>query len=261
MGVKGAALATGLSYTVTALPALWLLLQPKEGITLRKGSFNWRLLGRMTYNGSSEGVSEISAGVTQLVFNIAMMKYLGSIGVAAFATVNYILYTAILIYVGISNGLVPIISYAYGAGNIPRLKSVVRANMGTNLMFGIIAFMVLYFGAETLIAPFFEGENADTIQVAVAGAKIVAFAMLFNGINIAISSFFTAIGDARSSVIVSALRGLVLITVGVYTLPLLLDIDGVWLAIPFAETITLAVASVVLYFGYKKTEKIKSNKN
>ncbi len=247
MGVFGAALATGSSFAVTAIAALYFMLKPKSGITLRKGAFRWRLLGRMAYNGSSEGVSEISAGVTQLIFNIAMMKYVGSAGVAAFATVNYILITSILIFVGVSNGLVPVISYCYGACNFRRMIAVVRANIAVNSLIGVIAFVVLFFGAQTLIAPFFTAEDSAAVAIATAGAKIVAFATLFSGVNIAISSLFTAIGDAKRSVVVSALRGVVLISLGVYTLPLLFGIDGVWLSIPFAELTTAIIASAILY--------------
>ncbi len=247
MGLNGAAIATGSSFLITSLFALFFMLRAKQGITLRQGSFSWKLIGKMAYNGSSEGVSEISAGVTQLVFNIAMMKYIGSDGVAAFATVNYVLITAILILVGISNGLVPIISYAYGAGNFKRLISVVRANIITNGIVGVISFMVLFFGAELIISPFFTDGDIKVLETAVMGAKIVAFALLFNGINIAISSLFTAIGDAGRSVIVSALRGLVLITTGIYTLPLILGLDGVWLSIPAAEALTTIIATSLIY--------------
>ncbi len=247
MGVFGAALATGSAFAVTAIASLYFMLKPKSGITLRNGEFSWQLLGRMAYNGSSEGVSEISAGVTQLIFNIAMMKYVGSEGVAAFATVNYILITSILIFVGVSNGLVPVISYCYGARIFRRMIVVVRANIIVNFLIGVAAFGILYFGAKTLISPFFTGEDSIAVEIAVAGAKIVAFATLFSGANIAISSLFTAIGDAKRSVIVSALRGAVLISLGVYTLPLLFDIDGVWLSIPFAELTAAIIASVILF--------------
>ncbi len=251
MGIMGAAIATGASFAITAIFAIYFMLKPKIGISLRKGKFSWLLVGRMAYNGSSEGVSDISAGITLLVFNVAMMEYLGSEGVAGFAAVNYILYTAILIFVGISNGMVPIISYIYGAGNYLRLKSVMQANIVTNLAFGIIGFLILYFGADRLISIFFEGNSSNATAIAVTGAKIVAFAMLFNGINVAISSIFTAIGDARSSIIVSALRGLVLILIGVYTLPLILDVNGVWASIPFAEVITITIAFIMLKMRIK----------
>ncbi len=256
MGVFGAALATGSAFTLTAVASLYFMLKPKLGITLRKGKFGWRLLGRMAYNGSSEGVSEISAGVTQLIFNIAMMKYVGSEGVAAFATVNYILITSILIFVGVSNGLVPVVSYCYGARNFRRMIAIVRANIVVNSLIGVIAFGVLFLGAQTLISPFFTAEDSAAVAIATAGAKIVAFATLFSGTNIAISSLFTAIGDAKRSVVVSALRGAVLISLGVYTLPLLFDLDGVWLSIPFAEVTTAIVASLILY----KQLKIKNIK-
>ena len=253
LGVRGAAFATGSSFLVTMLVTLYFMFQSKNELNLRKGTFRWRLLGRMAYNGSSEGVSELSGGYTQLVFNLAMMRYLGSDGVAAISAVNYIIVMVILVNVGISNGLVPVIAYAYGAQKFDRVKSVFTSNVLVSSSVGLAFGLSLFFASEHIIGLFFDGAESAVITVAQSGSKIIALSMMFTGINIAISNFFTAIGDAFSSVIVAALRGLIFITIGINTLPLLFDTNGIWMTIPFTEIATVIVACAMVWRHYKVT--------
>ena len=81
---------------------------------------------------------------------------------------------------------------------------------------------------------------------------IVSFVFLMNGLNILIISFFTALGDARSSIIVSVLRGAVFLVAAVAFLPLVAGVDGVWMAIPVAEFLALCVA---LWLFWKTKQK------
>ena len=87
------------------------LLKKSSLVSLRKGRFSFRLLGQMTYNGSSEGLSELSAGITVFLFNWVMMKNWGEVGVAAFTAINYMLNLGVQMFVGLSDGIVPILSF------------------------------------------------------------------------------------------------------------------------------------------------------
>ena len=99
----------------------------------------------MFYNGSSEGMSELSAGITVYLFNVTMMHYLGEQGVAAFTATNYVLFIGTTIFLGISDGCIPIMSYNFGAGRLDRVKAVLRIAFRTNLGLGILLFSVLFF--------------------------------------------------------------------------------------------------------------------
>lgn len=248
LGATGAGLATGLSYAIGALIVLPYLFARNQTIAVMKGRFNWNIVGKILYNGSSEGISELSSGITIFLFNISMMKYAGAEGVAVFTAINYIIYLVITVFVGLSDGIIPIISYNYGAALIKRTIKMMRTNMLINLILGILSFCFILFFSEYIITLFFENtpENRNIIVMALNGSKICAVAFLFNGLNIAASSFFTALGDAKLSVIVSLLRGLVFISIGIYLLPKVWGIDGIWIAIPLAEIMTFLIAIVLV---------------
>lgn len=249
-GVKGAALATGISLSVPLLLMAVLLLRKDNIVSFRKGKFRYKLLWNMLYNGSSEGLSELSAGITVFLFNNVMMDLFGKSGVAAFTSVNYLLYLGVQLYVGLSDGIIPILSYNYGAGNKERVRATIRLGRRTNLIIGLIFFALLFWGGTFLVGHFFGNTDAGDVEVikaiAVTGATYVAFAFFFNGQNILSSSLFTSMGDARTSVVISLMRGLLLVVIGILILPLIFGNTGIWLVIPLSELVTLFYCLVIV---------------
>lgn len=241
-GIQGAALATGIAFTIGVLLNLWHLVSGRNLLNLRKGHFNWKMSGHMIYNGSSEGMSEMSAGIATMLFNLAMMKYLGETGVAAFTALNYVMFIGITIFLGVSDGILPIIGYNHGAGNASRIKKTLWLAIRTNLILGVLLFLTVSLFGQWLISLFFHTTDTRIIEIAVQGSVIYAFAFLLNGFNILSASYFTALANAKVSIIISLLRGLVFVSIGILVLPRLLGISGIWLAVPIAELLTFVVS-------------------
>ncbi len=237
----GAGLATGLAFTVGFVTLLPFLFNPKNIISVNKGRFRLPLLGQMLRNGSSEGLAELSAGITMFMFNRAMMHYVGASGVAAFTSVNYMLFIGITVFVGMSDGIIPIISYNYGASQWSRVKKVIGLALKTSAVIGFILFCILFFGRDVIVNFFFQAKAKEVIDFAIIGAAFCAFAFLMNGFNILFSAFFTALGDAKTSVIISLCRGLLFISLGVLIYPYLFGVSGIWLTIPIAEFLTFLI--------------------
>lgn len=242
MGVAGAALATGLAFTLGACGSLPFLLRRTSRVNLLRGRMRWRLVWRMLYNGSSEGATEFSSGVSTWVFNLTVMHYLGENGVAAFAAINYTFFIGITILLGVSDGVIPVVGFNYGAGRWDRIVSMLKLASRANLAIGIGLFLLLTLFGGQVIAIFFRVDDAAAMQIARHGAAVYAFAFLLNGQNILASSYFTAIANAKVSIVISLLRGMVLVVFGILVYPLLLGIDGIWLAVPLAECMTFAVS-------------------
>lgn len=246
MGTMGAGLATGMAFSVGMLCSLPIVLMQRQRINIFEGRFKWSLVGRMFYNGSSEGVTELSSGVSILLFNITMMHYLGEVGVAAFTALEYILFVCITVFLGISDGIIPIVGYNYGAKQFDRIKQVLKLGVKVNSLIGLTLFTILMLFGEQIVSLFFSSADAKVVEIATSGTKIYAFAFLFNGLNILASSYFTAIANAKISIIISLLRGGVLIVPAVLLLPMLIGIEGIWLAIPLAEALTIVVSYLLV---------------
>ena len=248
----GSGLATGIAFTsglATMAPAL---LKKDSLVSFRKGHFSFKLLGKMTYNGSSEGLSELSAGITVFLFNWVMMKTWGEVGVAAFTAINYMLNLGIQMFIGLSDGIVPILSFNYGAGHLDRVKTTLFLGFKTNVTIGLCLFCIMFFGNEFIISQFFAEGIGDVLKITSIGATICAFAFLLNGSNILSSSFFTSLGDARTSVLVSLQRGLLFVVLGIIIYPVLFGNNGVWLTVPLAEFFTFVSSIYLLKKRLKK---------
>lgn len=241
-GVMGAGLATGIAFTMGACFNVPRLFSRHEVVAVQRGRYDRRLVWNAFYNGSSEGMSELSVAITVFLFNITMMRYLGESGVAAFTAINYILFIGTTVFLGISDGIIPIIGYNYGARQQERIKSILKLAARTNSLIGIGLFLLLLLFGEQVIGLFFKDHGSEAFEIASRGVSIYCFAFLLCGLNILASSYFTAIGNAKISIIISALRGLVFVGIGILVLPAVFGIDAIWYDVPIAEICTLSVS-------------------
>lgn len=254
MGVMGAGLATGIAFTLGAMFSLPIICNKRVIISVPSGTFRWRLVGEMIYNGSSEGVSEFSSGISVIMFNIVIMKHLGESGVAAFAAINYVFFIGITIFLGISDGIIPIISYNFGANRWDRIKLTFKLGLKTNLIIGITLFLLLILGGKYLISIFFNSSDTEILNIAIQGAHIYAFAFLFNGFNILTTSYFTAMANAKISIIISLCRGLVFVAICISVLPNMFGVSGIWISVPISELCTLIISLILIRRSMKNRQ-------
>lgn len=240
-GIAGAALATGISYSSVFFIVLGPMINKENIINIFVGKFNKQTLIPVIYNGSSEAIGAVASAISAYLFNMAFITIIGESGVAAFTSINYVAQLGTLIVFGIADGIGSILSYNYGAKNFNRVKRTLRLSIKISLFIGVLTFLILFFFSKNLVSLFISS-NKEILEIAIAGSKIYAFAFLLNGFNTIASSYFTAIGYAKESVIIASCRGLVFIILGISLLPRLFEINGIWLTVPFAEILTLFVS-------------------
>ncbi|WP_343343064.1 MATE family efflux transporter [Terrisporobacter petrolearius] len=253
LGIKGAALATGISYALAFFINIIPFLKKSTVVNIYKGKLDKSCLFPMVYNGSSEGISSLSNALSMFLFNTALMKIAGESGIAAFSIINYIAQVGYMVLFGIADGVRPIISYNYGAENEERVNKTLKASIIVNLLIGIIIFIVMEMFSKPLINVFLK-DGKSVLEMATVGARIYGIAFLFNGVNILISSYFTAIDDPMSSIIVAVSRGILFIAVGIFILPYIFGINGIWGSIVFAEVITIIICFKLLKNRIKKKD-------
>ena len=242
MGIKGAAIATGIGFSI---PAVFGLIYFGSGLnrSLRfvRPAYDPKILLNACGNGSSEMVSNLSVAVTTFLFNIMMMRYLGEDGVAAITIVLYAQFLFTAVFLGYTSGVAPLFSYNYGAANSARLKRLFTMSIIFIGVCSAIAYALSLCLARPVVALFAKPDN-PVFELALHGMRLFAIGFLFMGANIFASGLFTALSNGRVSAILSFLRTFVFILAAVLTLPLVLGVDGIWLSIPAAEVLALAVS-------------------
>ena len=255
-GVAGAALASGIAFFVSFIVS-WFKIQSKDSILkISKCNIDLKKIGRFFYNGSSEALAEIALAYTTFIFNIVLMKKIGEMGVSAFSIIQYIAALVVALFIGISNGISPIISYNYGAKNGDRIKSLISLSFKIMIVIGIVCATGLFFGGESLIKLFIS-DDAKLLEITALASKIYSLSYIVSGINILVSSYFTSLEDAKTSALIASLRGIVFITIGILVLPKFLGDTGIWLTTAFSEVLTLIVALFIMKNSYSTLSEIK----
>lgn len=241
LGIAGAALATGIGVLISSVLGIWYFLSKRSTLKFCKFKFDFKILLETTINGSSEMVTELSTGITTLLFNMLALKYAGENGVAALTIVLYSQFLMVSTYLGFSTGTAPLFSYNYGAQNFNKLKETFNYSKKFIVSSSIIIFILSLIFAPTIIK-IFVNPSSVVYTLALVGLKIFAFSFLFVGINIFASGLFTALSNGKVSAIISFSRAFVFIIIGAFTLPPLFELNGLWLIVPFAELLSILVS-------------------
>ncbi|MEY8412271.1 MATE family efflux transporter [Lachnospiraceae bacterium 62-26] len=240
-GIAGAAVATAISETVGGLfPILYFARKNESLLQLVKAPLDLRALGKACANGSSELMTNLSMSIVNSLYNLQLISIAGENGVAAYGTIMYVNFIFIAIFLGYSIGSAPIIGYHYGAGSHDELKNLLRMSLSIVGICGILLILLAQIMAAPL-AGIFVGYDSELAAVTCHGFRLYAVSFLICGFNIFGSAFFTALGNGIVSAAISFLRTLVFQTAVLLTLPLILGINGIWLAMAVAEALTLII--------------------
>ena len=239
-GIQGSAVATFIVQLLTVLVQVFSFLSRKTEIRFRKFSFDRMINKEMILNGSSEFIGEMASAISMFVFNYVLMKYVGAEGVAAFTILGFVVYGYSMICIGFGQGISPLVSICWGA---KEKETVFALRKITNKILFVIGLIIAtaFFVTGKQYAGLFGCSDVVADMVA-SGFRIYAVTFLVMGYNVVDSMCFTSCGDARSSAIISALRGIILLLGFTLVLPAILGMTGVWLSAPCSETLTAIIA-------------------
>lgn len=244
-GVAGAAYATAIGYFMGGgIPILYVIFHKNLNLKFVRTKVYGRILKQVASIGSSATLNSLSNTLIGMLFNIQLMRLAGENGVAAYGVMLYSDFVFAGIFNGYSIGISPTISYQYGAGNKKELKNLFQRSCVLVAVFSILSVTASQFFASE-IAGLFVGKNPEIMKLAVSGFHLFALMYIFSGISIFTSGFFAALCKGKHAFILSLLRSCLLKGGLVLLLPLIWDVNGIWLSVVFADAIT-AIISIML---------------
>lgn len=245
-GMFGAALATGFSPIVGLLVLSWHFIGKNNSFSIKKIRFQWSLMNRVIKGGMATFITELSSGIVILSFNYTILGMLGDLGVAAYGIIANIAFVCIALFIGIGQGLQPLVSSNFGAGRNSRCRKLLHAGLISSLLLSILFVACAYAFPEEIANVFNKDNNVALTRLAAKGIPLYFLSFLFAGMNVVIIYYYQAVLNSRTSIGLSLIRGLFGILAGLAILPRFWGTTGLWLTVPFAELITLVVAFVVL---------------
>lgn len=251
-GLFGAAIATDIGEFVGA--AIMIIYLFRHSIAIR---FVWlklsvksllltlRNVGYMIKLGFSVFLSEITISVMIISGNYVFMDYMGADGVSAYSVICYLFPIIFMVFNATVQSAQPIISYNYGCGQMKRSDNALRLSMLFTLAFAFSIMLLFICFTRSIVTLFIPDTASAAWGYAVAGLPLFATDYLFFGINIIIIGYYTSIERLRRAISLTVLRG-ILPVVFFFTLPLLLDVNGIWLAVAAGDITTTVVIVILL---------------
>ena len=247
MGVMGSALASTLSCAVASAMVGWYMLFLAKSLHIRRlklsltsAYLTTRNIYYMARSGFSSMVGELAMSMILLAGNYVFIRELGEDGVAAFSVACYLYPIVYMVNNAVAQSAQPIISFNYGAGNSKRVGEAFRLSLRTATICGVLATLVLTLGAKPLIGLFLHA-GTRPYEIATAGLPLFAASAIFFALNVAIIGYYQSIQQNTRATVYMLLRGLVFLIPAFILMPMVILPQGMWLAVPASECVTLVV--------------------
>jgi len=255
MGMFGAVLATALAPIISILILSPHFIKKKNNFHFARCKFSAEFAAGFFSSGLPSLITEMSSGIVMIIFNNIILSLQGNTGVAAYGIIANLSLVVIAVYTGIAQGIQPIISSNFGAGNTKKIQSILKYALTTMLLLSAFIYTGIFFKASS-IASIFNSECNQLLQaIAVQGLKLYFIACPFVGFNIIISIYFTSTDYAKPAHIISFLRGFLLIIPMVFFLSKLFGITGVWLSFPATEFLVMLLGTSFYIVNQQKKKK------
>ena len=254
-GLAGASAASMIACAVGGFYPLWWFSSRHNDSRLRLSLFTKmtdarNVIRRVCLNGLSEYVGNIAYNVIGICYNLQLMHYLGENGVAAYGILLYIGFIFGAVFFGYDFTVSPVVGFNYGAKNVGELRSLLRRSAVLTLAAGAVMAVICEVGAEGL-ARVFVSYDASLLALTTRAIRLYMISLVLCGFNIFTSAWFTALSNGVVSAVASFTRTLVFELAAIFVLPLLVGIDGIWMAVDVAELLAFLL-SVALILSFRK---------
>ena len=255
MGVKGAALATIIAQTASAIWVVLFLFGKNTKLKIRKKYLmpKWSIVKNTISLGVSPFIMQATESLVLISLNNMLMIYGGDLAVGAMTIMSSIMQIILLPMMGLSQGAQPIISYNYGANNIARVRETFKILFKSAVGYTSIMWLSLMLLPKLYVSIF----NNDPELMRIASWSIrVYFAGIFAfGAQVACQQTFLSLGKAKISLMLALLRKIVLLVPLIFILPMFIEnqLFGVLLAEPIADVVAAITTVITFTIFYKKT--------
>ena len=260
LGVKGAALATIISQSITFFIILYYYTAGNSNLKLKIENFKLKKhLVTMTFAiGIAPFATQIANSLVQVIANNALKTYGSDLAIGAMTVISSLNIIFMMPIFGINQGCQPIIGFNYGAKKYERAKEAFKYATIAACVICIIGFISIQCFPTQIISLF--NNDPELTTLAIKGIRIYLLMMPVVGINIVATSYYQSIGKAKISMFVSLLRQVILLIPFTIILPKFIGLDGVWAAGACADSLSVIITLVLLKKEFKQLDKMQLEK-
>ncbi|MFA7100959.1 MAG: MATE family efflux transporter [Bacilli bacterium] len=244
MGLKGAAIATGVSQCVTLLILSFHFILKKGKLRIHRFKPQTALFKKIAIRGLPECIAQFATPVTTLLMNKVLITQVGDIAVNSYSIISYVASFSVAVFFGTSEGLQPLIGNCYGAKDTPDLKFYFHSGLIINFLgSALINVLLLIFGNHICLL---FGADEATLAYTTQAMPIYALGFLVMAFNTMISSYFYSTKRSKQADVINVLRSFIINSIVILALPAIFGKEIIWYAFAIYEALVLVIAVILL---------------
>ena len=217
----------------------------------------WKLKKRIISSIFSIGMSpflmNVCACVIVIIINNTLQRHGGDMAIGAYGIINRLLTLYIMIVLGLTMGMQPIVGYNFGAQKHDRVKQTLKLSILTGVCITSSGFLICELFPHAVSVIF--TNDQELIDIASRGVRICVLMFPLVGAQIVIGNFFQSIGKAKISIFLSLTRQLLYLLPGLIFFPRFMGLDGIWTSMPVADFFAFLTALTVLCMYIRKVTR------
>lgn len=246
MGMFGAAFATGLAPILSSGILISHFIKKRSALAFLRNKLQMGSIKDILRLGLSTLIIEVSSAVVLITFNLVILGIEGNTGVAAYGIVANLALVGIAIFTGLAQGVQPLFSSFYGAGNYSLVRAVRKYALLTSVVIAGLLYAVVRLYAHTIVHIFNSENNIEIARIAETGLNIYFSGFFFVGVNIVMAMYLSVTENAFKAFIITIARGFVFIIPLVILLSKAFSMAGVWSAFVLTELFVAILAILLL---------------
>ena len=257
LGIKGAAIATGLGQIVTIAILIPHFISNKGILKFGNIRLEKEIIKEFINIGFPSFFAEVSFSIIIFFMNLALVNYGGESSLSSFAIINYITTNIYMVLLGLSFGVQPLLSYNYGAKKSDKMLNFYSITMKTAFIINIVFICVCFVFGRSIISIF----TSDPVisNIAYIGLNLINIAFIMVGFNLTSTVYYQAISIPKISNIFCICRSILLLPISLFILSKLLGINGIWISLFISELLTFIILRYSINIKYYTIKAIENS--
>lgn len=257
LGIKGAAIATIISIFIGLCFVMFHFMNKNSILRLR--IVNIRLNTKIVWAIVSIGLSpffiQIAASAVAFFINHQLRIYGGNVAIEAYAISNTLVMIIIMIIVGLTQGMQPIVGYNYGAKIFERVKETLSYTIKVGVVIGTIGLLLVLFLPSMFVQPF--NPSPALADASIKALRTITVMLPLVGFQIVVTNFFQCIGMAAKSIFLSLTRQFLFLIPALFILPPIFGLNGVWYSLPAADFLATVLTATLFLWQLRVFKKME----
>lgn len=262
-GIRGAAWATVIAMFITMLFVMQHFLDKDSLIRFRRSAMkmSWRMIISIMSIGMAPFTLNLVSSAVAMLLNRSFVYYgdggeLSDLAIGAYGIINSFAMLSVMLVLGISQGMQPIVGFNFGSGNYDRVLYTYKLGVKINSAITLVGFLFALLTPRLLYSLFTQSQSM--IAIGEPAMRMAMGAFLFVGFQITTTQLFQSIGMSGKAMFLSLSRQVIFLIPLLLILPQLFGIDGVWMAMPISDFIAAVITFVMVTHYIKRLKRERS---